>query len=116
MRKKIIVMYAITALYLAVYSVPVLSIETAGKISQTETMSSEVYFRSGLSKARIKDYVGAIADFSKSLEQDNYSVSAYWARGLAKTQIGDFSGAIFKFFLTGFCKLTMPVDLSKTSQ
>ena len=67
LRKKIIVMYAITALYIAASLAPVYSVETAIPNQQMEAMSSEVYFRSGLSKARIKDYVGAIADFSKSL-------------------------------------------------
>ena len=53
-----------------------------------------VYFQSGISKGKINDFVGAIADFSKAVSTDENYVQAYWARGLAKAKIDDFSGAV----------------------
>ena len=58
---------------------------------------SLVYFQSGISKGKINDFTGAIADFSKAVSTNENFVQAYWARGLAKAKIDDFSGAVEDF-------------------
>jgi len=55
------------------------------------------YFSSGSSKFDKKDYVGAIADFTRTVELDPKASRAYHNRGIAKMKTGDRPGAIQDF-------------------
>ena len=55
--------------------------------------TAEVYYNSGVSKVDLKDYYGAIADYSKAIELDPDDASAYYNRGIAKYYLDDINGA-----------------------
>ena len=52
------------------------------------------YFNRGLSKAKLQDYRGAIADYNKAIELTPDDVGAYNNRGIAKKNLQDYRGAI----------------------
>ena len=56
--------------------------------------TAEEYFDRGNAKYDLKDYYGAISDYSKAIELNPEDAYAYYNRGLAKENIGDLSGAI----------------------
>ena len=67
---------------------------------------AEKYFNSGLEKAKQKNYTGAIADFSQTIELIDLSIepnldknlaSTYYNRGLAKFHIKQYKKAIADF-------------------
>lgn len=55
------------------------------------------YFVNGNTKCDIGDFVGAIADLSKSIELNPQNELAYYRRGIAKSLLEDFRGAIIDF-------------------
>ena len=46
-----------------------------------------------MSKSKLKDYYGAISDYTKAIEINTQYASAYKNRGIAKENIGDLQGA-----------------------
>ena len=52
------------------------------------------YYNSGVDKADLEDYRGAIQDYNKAIELDPEYVSAYINRGFSKKKLGDNRGAI----------------------
>lgn len=57
------------------------------------------YWESGDEKVRIKDYLGAIADYTKAIEFDpaNINLIIYTSRAAAKREIKDYAGAIYDY-------------------
>ena len=47
-------------------------------------MNSEAYNNRGASKAKLQDYQGAIADYSKAIELNPNYIEAYYNRGILK--------------------------------
>ena len=58
------------------------------------TMSAETYFNRGLAKLELKDYYGAIADYTRAIELNPQYADAYNNRGYAKSNLKDYNGAI----------------------
>ncbi|MDA0889486.1 MAG: tetratricopeptide repeat protein [Bacteroidetes bacterium] len=56
--------------------------------------TAEEYFNSGYDKDDLKDYSGAIADYTKAIELDPNFAYAYYNRGNSKKNLKDYSGAI----------------------
>ena len=57
--------------------------------------SSSDLYKKGLKKVKeIKDYEGAIEDFTKAIEKKSSYLNAYYYRGVAKSFLGDYEGAI----------------------
>ncbi len=54
-------------------------------------------FNDGIKKILLKDYSGAIEDFTEAIEMDPQISSAYNNRGFAKQKLNDYSGAIADF-------------------
>ena len=55
--------------------------------------TAEEYFNRGVSKRILKDYKGAIADYSKVIGINPNDAVAYYNRGLSKYYLGDYYGA-----------------------
>ena len=55
--------------------------------------TAEEYLDSGVSKAEINDYYGAISDFNKAIELDPNYAKAYNNRSVSKAFINDYYGA-----------------------
>ena len=51
------------------------------------------YYNRGLAKHNLKDYNGAIADYTKAIELDPNNSLAYTNRGISKDILGDLNGA-----------------------
>lgn len=57
----------------------------------------EAYLRRGKVKDALKNYEGAILDYTKYLERFPFRMECYLLRGIAKNNIADFKGAILDF-------------------
>lgn len=61
------------------------------------SQTAKEYYNRGLAKEELKDYRGAIADYSTAIEIDPKYAITYYFRGLAKLKLGqkdsDFSNA-----------------------
>ena len=55
--------------------------------------TAEEYYNRGNSKAKAKDYYGAIADYTKAIEINPNDAGAYYNRGISKYYLGDKNGA-----------------------
>ena len=56
--------------------------------------TAEDYFNRGISKSDLKNYYGAIRDFTKAIKlRPNVSI-AYFNRGISKENLQDYYGAI----------------------
>ncbi len=57
------------------------------------------YFESGVSKAKIGDHKGAIADYTRGIEQCSIfrEYMAYYNRGVSRAELGDHKGAVSDF-------------------
>ena len=64
------------------------------KYSSIEDNAANVYYMLAISKSKIGDNTGAIADYTKAIEMDfEYSSYAYLNRGVSKETLGDIKGA-----------------------
>lgn len=73
--------------------------DSISDLNEILKMSPEpsAYFNRGVAKDNLKDYAGAIADFTKVLNTDNNDIDALYNRGVSKGKIKDFRGAIDDF-------------------
>ena len=55
---------------------------------------SSAYYNRGISKKNLKDYQGAITDYTKAIELDPDYADAYINRGISKRNLKDYYGAI----------------------
>ena len=53
---------------------------------------SEYYFNTGVEKAKLQDYRGAIQDYTKAIELDPEYADAYNNRGIARLLLEDKDG------------------------
>ena len=66
-------------------------------------ISHQVHLSCAVVKSKIKDYSGAIADYSKAIKLNPDDFQAYAGRGEARLEVRDFRGAIEDFSkVTGF--------------
>ena len=52
------------------------------------------YYNNGVTKQKLGDHKGAIADFTKAIEITDNDYMAYVNRGVSKDELGDYRGAI----------------------
>jgi tetratricopeptide (TPR) repeat protein len=62
--------------------------------TKKNTQTAKNYFQSGISKEDLKDYQGAIQDYTKAIELDPKNEWAYNNRGRAKSYLYDYYGSI----------------------
>ena len=60
----------------------------------SDTQTADDFLDSGMSKYKILDYKGAIADFAKAIELDPNDSDAYLFRGGTKEGLQDYRGAV----------------------
>ena len=53
--------------------------------------TADEFYETGMAKAKVNDYKGAIVDFTKALEINPKDEFAYFNRGLSKYYLGDFT-------------------------
>ena len=63
----------------------------------SDAFYSMFYSDRALAKANLKDYIGAITDYSKAIELDQKNAVAYTNRGIVKEELRDYAGAIADF-------------------
>ena len=68
--------------------------ETTVYEKPTNLQTSEEYFYRAYEKYILKDYYGAIADYTKAIEINPNNASTYYNRGLVKYKLKDYYGAI----------------------
>ena len=51
------------------------------------------YYNRGVSKDKLKDYNGAISDYTKAIELEPNDASAHYNRGISKYYTNDLKGA-----------------------
>ena len=66
-------------------------------INNTKVQTAKEYFYRGISKNDLKDYNGAISDYTKAIELNPNYASAYNNRGNSKDDLKDYYGAISDF-------------------
>jgi tetratricopeptide (TPR) repeat protein len=54
--------------------------------------TASVSFNEGIKKILLRDYSGAISDFTRTIEEDPDNVAAYSNRGFARNKLNDTSG------------------------
>lgn len=59
--------------------------------------TSDEFLSAGISKADLKDFTGAITDFTKTIELNPQHASAYFLRGSAKMLLKGYDGAIVDY-------------------
>lgn len=64
------------------------------KVIELFPTDSLAYFDRGMTKEMLRDYTGAIADYSAQLKIDDESVDSYFLRGLMRQKTGDRAGAM----------------------
>ena len=57
-------------------------------------MNAEAYFKTGVSKQKLKDYKGALEDYNKAIQLNPNDFNAYSNRGADKFELKDYKGAI----------------------
>jgi len=65
--------------------------------AQTYNREAMKHYNSAMTKFFMKDYRGAIADFSDAIRHDSLFIQAYENMGVAKYYIQDYQGAISDF-------------------
>lgn len=60
---------------------------------QTDDRRAMEFYNDGSYKISVKNYVGAIADFTEAIKLDSGFIQAFENRGVAKFQLKDFKGA-----------------------
>ena len=68
--------------------------QTTSPISSSGIKTADEYFNSGLLKQKLKDYDGAIADFSKAISLNPNDKEAYYNRGNSKLDLENYYEAI----------------------
>ena len=61
--------------------------------SAKDKENAETYFNQGVTKGRVKDYKGAIEDFTKAIELNPKYAEAFYRRGLSKALLDDKEGS-----------------------
>ena len=79
--------------FVLVFSVVFVGCLNSKDANETDPNSAAAYFERGKEKQRLKDYNGAIADYSKVIEIDSNNASAYNRRAGLKEEF-DLNGAI----------------------
>jgi tetratricopeptide (TPR) repeat protein len=59
--------------------------------------TSEEYFHNGIGKGKLKDFRGAIFDFTKAIELEPNLANSSFNRGYMKGELLDYKGAIVDF-------------------
>jgi len=81
--------------------------------NKTNLNTAKEYFYSAYEKSTKGDYYGAVADYTKAIELDNYYYFAYCWRGNSKFHLKDYKGAIEDYtkaielnpkYQVGFCR------------
>ncbi len=67
------------------------------KCTFCNSQTSADFFKFGNDKADKGDFIGAILDYTRSIEIDPNLATAYFNRGHAKADLGDFRGAILDY-------------------
>ncbi len=62
--------------------------------------TSDEFLKSGIDKHNIKNYKGAIKDYSNAIKKDKNNSYAYYNRGLSELAISDFKSALYDFNTT----------------
>jgi lipoprotein NlpI len=70
-------------------------------VIELDPTNTKAYINRGVSKHKLNDYQGAIADFSKVIELDPTNTKAYINRGVSKYKLGDKYGACLDFSKSG---------------
>jgi tetratricopeptide (TPR) repeat protein len=65
-----------------------------GKKTKIDIGASGQHLAAGLQKGRMKDYDGAIEEFTKAIEFHPGNILAYRNRGVARREKGDYKGAL----------------------
>ncbi len=63
--------------------------------------TAEDYFKSGNTKYDLKDYKGAIQDYTKAIELNPKYADAYYNRGIAKIELGQKDNGCLDFSKAG---------------
>jgi tetratricopeptide (TPR) repeat protein len=64
------------------------------------SQTADYYNRQGSSKDSLKDYKGAIADYTRAIRINPKAADVYYYRGTAKYNLKDYPGAIADFTKT----------------
>ncbi len=56
--------------------------------------TASVSFNEGIKKILLRDYAGAISDFTRSIEEEPNNIAAYNNRGYTKSKLRDTTGEI----------------------
>jgi Flp pilus assembly protein TadD len=64
------------------------------KVGQGDSHSVKLYYQQGNKKFKLKDYTGAVVDYSKAIKIKPKLSGLYYNRGNAKYELGDKQGAI----------------------
>jgi len=64
------------------------------RLSTIKIVMNNVYFKHANEMVHLKDFRGAIAEYSKAIEIDPKHKDAYNNRGFAKSNLLDFSGSV----------------------
>lgn len=67
------------------------------EIAKVDTSTAEGFKKRGTMKYNIEDFIGAVKDYTKSLEMNPNAKIVYYNRGSAKISLGDYYGAIDDF-------------------
>jgi tetratricopeptide (TPR) repeat protein len=59
-----------------------------------EDFDSATHFNRGKEKTALKDFDGAIKEYSQAIEKNSNNANAFYNRGLLKRNLGDYTGAI----------------------
>jgi tetratricopeptide (TPR) repeat protein len=63
-------------------------------VQNNSEISSNEFFSSGLSRAKSKDYKGAIIDYTRAIDFNPNNYMAYTNRGTSKANLKDYQGAL----------------------
>ena len=63
--------------------------------------TAEEYLKRGVSKEKLKDYTGAIADYNKAIELNPNNANAYYSRAVSKMRLGYIDSACLDFSKAG---------------
>ena len=66
-------------------------------LTQIFSQTADEYNKSGISKLKHHNYIGAMRDFNKAIELNPKLAEAYYNRGRIKNKLEDYRGAIQDF-------------------